>query len=75
MVQDCWARGPSEDAYPSEEAKSGHKVVTEGDGSQHHKGRVLYPSEDTILLGSMRPRTIRTWSYCNQTSELGHHKR
>ena len=68
-------RSPSEDAYPSKEAKSGHKVVTEGDGSQHHRGRVPYPSEDTILLGSMRPRTIRTWSYRNQTSELGHRKR
>ena len=60
LIQDCWARGPSEDVYPSEEAKSGHKVVTEGDGNQHHKGRVLYPSEDTILLDIMCPRTIRT---------------
>ena len=33
-----------------------------------------YPSEDTLLLGSMRPRMIRTWSYYNQTSELGHCK-
>ena len=74
-VQGCWAYGPSEDAYPSEEAKSGHKVVNEGHGNQYHKGRVLYPSEDTILLGSMRPRTTRTRSYCNQTSELGHHKK
>ena len=74
MIQDCWARGPSEDVYPSEEVKSRHKAVTKGDGSQPHKGKVLYPSEDTILLGSMRPRTIGTWSYCDQISELGHRK-
>ena len=75
MIQDCWARGPSDDEYPSEEVKSGHKVAIEGDGGQRRKGKVLYPSEDTMLLGSMRPRTIGTWFYRNQISRLGHPKR
>ena len=47
LIQDCWARGPAKD---------------------------VYPSEDTILLGSMRPRTIGTWSYCDPIPELGHRK-
>ena len=75
LIQNCWARGPFEDMYPSEEVKSRHKAVTEGDGGQPRKSKVLYPSENTILLGSMRPRTIGMWSYCNQISELGHRKR
>ena len=66
---------PSEDMYPSEEVKSRHKAVTEGDGGQPRKSKVLYPFEDTILLGSMRPRTIGTWSYCDQILELGYRKR
>ena len=44
-------------------------------GSQYHKGRVLYSSEDAILLGSIRPKTIRTRPCCNRISELCHHWR
>ena len=49
------------------------RVTTEGGGSQYHESRVPYSSEDTILLDSMRPRTIRTRSCYNRTSELCHH--
>ena len=56
--------------------KSGRKGNHRGErGSQYHESRVPYSSEDTILLGSMRPRTIRTRSCYNRTSKLYHHWR
>ena len=47
--------------------------LAKGGGSQYHKGRVLYSSEDAILLGSIRPKTIRTRPCCNRISELCYH--
>ena len=56
--------------------KSGHKGnCREGGGSQYHESRVPCSSEDTTLLGSTRPRTIRTRSCYNRISELCHHWR
>ena len=47
--------------------------LSKGGGSQYHQGGDLYLSEDAILLGRIRPRTIRTRSCCNRISELCHH--
>ena len=49
--------------------------LPKGGGSQYHESRVPYSTEDTILLGSVRPRTIKTRSCYNRTSELCHHWR
>ena len=56
--------------------KSGHKGnYREGGGRRYRESRVPCSSKDAILLGSMRPRKIRTRSCYNRTSELCHHWR
>ena len=43
--------------------------------SEYHKRIVQYSSEDKTLLGNVSPRTIRTPSGYEHTSELHHHSR